>query len=68
MARKPDIIYVNYYTDGSAARKVAPSVPVREDVRVAKRRPQKRKAISAGAESASVPTYELDEDDGDLPF
>lgn len=45
MARKPDIIYVNYYTDGSAARKVAPSVPVREDVRVAKRRPQKRKAI-----------------------
>ena len=28
MAPKHDIIYVNFYTDGSAARKVAPAFPV----------------------------------------
>ncbi len=27
MARKNDILYVNFYTDGSAARKVAPAFP-----------------------------------------
>ena len=27
MARKHDILYVNFYTDGSAARKVAPAFP-----------------------------------------
>ncbi len=27
MARKHDILYVNFYTDGSAARKIAPAVP-----------------------------------------
>ena len=28
MAQKLDIMYVNFYTDGSAARKVAPAFPV----------------------------------------
>lgn len=28
MAQKYDIMYVNFYTDGSAARKVAPAFPV----------------------------------------
>lgn len=27
MARKNDILYVNFYTDGSAARKIAPAFP-----------------------------------------
>lgn len=27
MARKHDILYVNFYTDGSAARKIAPAFP-----------------------------------------
>ena len=27
MAQKHDILYVNFYTDGSAARKVAPAFP-----------------------------------------
>ncbi len=46
MARKPDILYVNFYTDGSAARKIAPAFPTQEDTRtVTRRKVQKRKAI-----------------------
>ncbi len=45
MAIKHDIVYVNYYTDGTAARKIAPAFPVREDVRMPKRRAQKRKVL-----------------------
>ena len=29
MARKPDVQYIRFYTDGSAARKVAPAAPLK---------------------------------------
>ena len=37
MARKNEILYVNFYTDGSAARKVAPAFPKPRKKPVAKR-------------------------------
>lgn len=43
MARKSDILYVNFYTDGSAARKIAPAFPETNPQRKprAKRQPKK---------------------------
>ena len=45
MVKKPDILYVSYYTDGSAARKIAPSVPIREDARFPKRKQQQKRKV-----------------------
>ena len=41
MAQKYDIMYVNFYTDGSAARKVAPAFPVTQP----KQRTQTRQKV-----------------------
>lgn len=45
MAKKYDIIYVNFYTDGSAARNMAPAFPQTQSQRKAQTRKQKKTII-----------------------
>lgn len=45
MAYKHEIQYISFYTHGSAAQKITPAVCVREDTKVARRAPVKRKVI-----------------------
>ncbi len=42
MAQKHDILYVNFYTDGSAARKVAPAFPESQPRRQSRAAKQKK--------------------------
>lgn len=42
MARKHDILYVNFYTDGSAARKIAPAFPQTQPQQKPRTRKQKK--------------------------
>ncbi len=44
MAKQPDIRYIGYYTDGSAAKKVAPAFPAKK-VEKPKVRRRKRKVV-----------------------
>ena len=45
MARKPDILYVNFYTDGSAARKMAPAFPRSEAGKKPRQTRKKRRVL-----------------------
>lgn len=45
MARKPDIQYIRYYTDGSAARQLEPKLPKRKKTSSPKVRRQKVRVI-----------------------
>ena len=45
MARQPDVQYIRFYTDGSAARKVAPVVPFKT-IKLPKLRKHKRKSLT----------------------
>ena len=45
MARKHDILYVNFYTDGSAARKIAPAFPQTQPQQRPRTRKQKKTVV-----------------------
>lgn len=45
MARKHDILYVNFYTDGSAARKIAPAFPQAQPQPKPRARKQKKTVV-----------------------
>ena len=45
MARKHDILYVNFYTDGSAARKIAPAFPEMQPQRKPRAKKKKKTVI-----------------------
>ena len=45
MARKHDILYVNFYTDGSAARKIAPAFPEMQPRRKPRAKKKKKTVV-----------------------
>ena len=45
MAQKHDILYVNFYTDGSAAKKIAPAFPITQPKRKATAKRHKKHVI-----------------------
>ena len=45
MAQKHDILYVNFYTDGSSARKLAPAFPVQQPQRKPKTKKTKKTVL-----------------------
>ena len=45
MARKPEVQYIRYYTDGSAARQLEPKAPRKRKTALPKSQRQKRKVV-----------------------